>query len=86
MQPEQSGGVDSLRFTRRPLTGVDQSGVVSRLSPLGHDDGMTDAYDLAADELDQLTQSLAIDGLLGRADTLRVVEVLRALAKTLRGA
>ena len=47
---------------------------------------MTDAYDLAADELDQLTQSLAIDGLLGRADTLRVVEVLRALAKTLRGA
>ena len=37
-----------------------------------------------ADELDQLAQSLAIDGSLGRADTLRVVEVLRALAAARR--
>ena len=45
---------------------------------------MTDADDLTADELDQLAQILAVDGSLGRADTLRVVEVLRALAATRR--
>lgn len=46
--------------------------------------GMTDADDLTADELDQLTQSLAVDGSLGWADTLLVVEVLRALAAAQR--
>ena len=39
-----------------------------------------DADNLTADDLEQLAQSLAVDGSLGRADTLRVVEVLRALA------
>jgi hypothetical protein len=33
-----------------------------------------------ADELDQLAKSLAVDGWLGQADALRVVEVLRVLA------
>jgi hypothetical protein len=42
---------------------------------------MTDTDDLTADDLEQLAQSLAVDGSLGRADTLRVVEVLRALAR-----
>jgi hypothetical protein len=54
-------------------------------TPLGHDDRMPDADDLTAGELEQLAQSLAIDGSLGRADTLRVVDVLRALAATRRG-
>lgn len=45
---------------------------------------MTDADDLTADELDQLAQSLAVDGSLGRADTLRVVDLLRALAAARR--
>jgi hypothetical protein len=36
---------------------------------------MPDADDLTADELDQLAQSLAIDGSLGRADMLKVVAV-----------
>jgi hypothetical protein len=45
---------------------------------------MTDTADtLTADELDQLAQSLAIDAALGRADTLKVVEVLRELARSL---
>jgi hypothetical protein len=48
-------------------------------------DNMTDTADLTADDLDQLAQSLAIDGSLGRADTLRVVDVLRALAAARRG-
>ena len=43
-------------------------------------DTMTDDNEPTADEIDQLAQSLAIDGSLGRADTQRVVEVLRALA------
>ena len=47
-------------------------------------DGMTDSDELTADELDQLAQSLAVDGSLGRADTLRVVDVLRALAAARR--
>ena len=47
-------------------------------------DGMTDENEPTADELDQLAQSLAIDGSLGRADTLRVVEVLRASAEARR--
>ena len=46
---------------------------------------MTDDNEPTADELDQLAQSLAIDGSLDRADTLRVVEVLRALAAARRG-
>ena len=58
-------------------------------SPLPHltvsVDTMTDDNEPTADELDQLAQSLAIDGSLGRADTLRVVEVLRALAAARRG-
>jgi hypothetical protein len=41
---------------------------------------MTDDNEPTADELDQLDQSLAVDGSLGRADALRVVEVLRELA------
>ena len=47
-------------------------------------DGMTDDHEPTADELDQLAQSLAVDGSLGRADTLRIVEVLRALAAARR--
>ena len=43
-------------------------------------DPMSDDNEPTADELEQLAQSLAIDGSLGRADTLRVVDVLRALA------
>ena len=39
------------------------------------------AHALTADELDQ---SLAVDRSLGRADTLRVVEVLRSLAAARR--
>lgn len=38
-------------------------------------DRMKHADDLTPDELDQLAQSLAIDGSLGRADTLLVVDV-----------
>ena len=50
-------------------------------------DGMSDDADhLTADDLDQLAQSLAVDGSLGRVDTLRVVEVLRALAAARRRA
>ena len=52
-----------------------------RATPLGHDGGMTDNADnLTADDLEQLAQSLAVDGSLGRADTLKVVDALRALA------
>ena len=48
---------------------------------------MTDPADtLTADDLEQLAQSLAIDGSLGLADTLRVVGVLRALAAVRRSA
>ena len=39
-----------------------------------------DAGDLTADDLEQLATSLAVDGTLGRPDTMRVVEVLRAVA------
>jgi hypothetical protein len=46
---------------------------------------MTDDNEPTADELEQLAQSLAVDGSLGRADTLRVVEVLRASATVRRG-
>ena len=49
-------------------------------------DNMLDADNLTADELDQLAQSLAIGGSLGRADTLKVVDVLRALAAARRHA
>jgi len=66
---------------------ADSQAFVSRschATPLGHDDGMTDADDLTADDLEQLAQSLAVDGSLGRADTLRIVEVLRALAAARR--
>lgn len=46
-------------------------------------DGMTE-NEPTADELDQLAQSLAVDGSLGRADSLRVVEVLRAMVAARR--
>ena len=49
-------------------------------------ESMIDADDPIADEYDQLAQSLAVDGSLARADTLRVVEVLRALAAERRAA
>jgi len=39
-----------------------------------------DADNLTDDDLEQLAQSLAVDGSLGRADTLRVVDALKALA------
>ena len=49
-------------------------------------DGMTDADDLTTDDLEQLARSLAIDGSLGRADTLAVVEALRELTRLRRSA
>jgi hypothetical protein len=53
-------------------------------SAQGVEIGSLDADDLTADELEQLAQSLAVDGSLRRADTLRVVDVLRAVAKVRR--
>ena len=47
-------------------------------------DNMTDDNEPTAEELDQLAQSFAVDGSLGRADTLRVVDALRALAAARR--
>jgi len=45
---------------------------------------VTDADDLAADELDQLARSLAVDKSFGRADMFGVIEVLRSLAAARR--
>ena len=45
---------------------------------------MATREDPTAADLDQLAQSLAVDGSLGRADTLRIVEVLPALAAARR--
>jgi hypothetical protein len=43
---------------------------------------MTDTpEDLTDDDLEQLAQSLAVDGSLGRADAVRVVETLRELGR-----
>ena len=44
-----------------------------------------DADNLTDDDLKQLAQSLAVDGSLGRADTLRVVDASQALATGPKG-
>lgn len=44
-------------------------------------DAMSDAEDITADELDHLARSLAVDESPGLDDTIKVVEVLRRLAR-----